>query len=199
MRSTLLKWLPLSLLLFLGACATMPVGPSVMVFPGKGKSFEQFRSDDLMCRNFALEQVGGATSNQVATQNGVASAAAGTAVGAAAGALIGGRRGAAVGAGSGLLYGSMVGGETARRSAYYNQHWYDNAYLQCMYANGNLVPMPGGRYMNSREPRRLNRAYPPPPPPDDDYPLPQDDYEPPPDARIPPPPPGPPPTPPPGM
>lgn len=177
MTTVNLKWFPLPMLLFLlGACATLPGGPSVMVLPGTGKSFDQFRSDDFRCRHFALEQVGGVSPSQTATRNSVVGAVTGTAVGAAAGAVIGGERGAAFGAGSGLLFGTLAGSETARGSAYYTQQWYDNAYIQCMYANGHLVPMPGPVYMKTQEA---------PAPPSG--------------LKIPPPPPGPPPPPPPGM
>jgi len=188
MTYTPLKWLPLFMLFLLGACATMPTGPSVMVLPGTGKNFEQFHSDDTMCRHFALEQIGGAPPSQTATQSGVASAVTGTAVGAAAGAIMGGNRGAAVGAGAGLLFGTAAGSETAQHSAYYNQRRYDNAYIQCMYANGNLVPMPGRMYMNSREVTEETAPM-----------LPRAPASPPPGSRILPPPPGPPPPPPPGM
>ncbi len=34
----------------LNACSTMPSGPSVLVLPGTDKNFEQFRNDDLRCR-----------------------------------------------------------------------------------------------------------------------------------------------------
>jgi hypothetical protein len=30
----------------LSACATIPTGPSVMILPGRGKTFEQFQTDD---------------------------------------------------------------------------------------------------------------------------------------------------------
>jgi hypothetical protein len=52
----------------LTGCATIPSGPSVMSLPGAGKSFDQFRMDDALCRQFAYEQVGG-TSKQQAAQN----------------------------------------------------------------------------------------------------------------------------------
>lgn len=39
--------------LALAACSSMPSGPNVMVLPGKGVSFEQFRADDLLCRQYA--------------------------------------------------------------------------------------------------------------------------------------------------
>jgi hypothetical protein len=190
MTAATLKWLPLSMLfLFLGGCATLPTGPSVMVYPGTGKTFDQFRYDDMMCRRFALEHVGGASPSQSATQSGVASALTGTAVGAAVGAVIGGERGAAVGAGTGLLVGTMAGSETAQTSAYYSQQQYDNAYIQCMYASGHLVPMPGHVYMNTRQRSRATQPMPPRAPVS----------PPPPGYKIPPPPPGPPPPPPPGM
>ena len=150
MSATVMRVQFLLVVFLLGGCATLPMGPSVMVLPGTGKSFDQFRYDDLMCRDFALGQVGGVSPSQSATQSEVASAVAGTALGAAAGAVIGGERGAAVGAGTGLLVGTMAGSEAALGSAYYTQQWYDNAYLQCMYANGHLVPMSGRGYMGSR-------------------------------------------------
>jgi hypothetical protein len=37
-------------LLAVGACATVPTGPSVMVLPPTGKPFEEFQADDAMCR-----------------------------------------------------------------------------------------------------------------------------------------------------
>src|SRR5437773_1094743 len=42
--------------LSLGACATVPLGPSVMVLPGTGKSFDQFQADDAGCRQWASVQ-----------------------------------------------------------------------------------------------------------------------------------------------
>jgi hypothetical protein len=75
--------------LLLGACATIPSGPSVMVLPGAQKTFEQFREDDALCQFYARQAVGGQTPTQTAMDSGTKSAVAGTAVGAAAGALIG--------------------------------------------------------------------------------------------------------------
>ncbi|MBI4792327.1 MAG: hypothetical protein HY789_06310 [Deltaproteobacteria bacterium] len=188
MTSATLKRLPLCMLLLLGGCASLPTGPSVMVYPGTGKTFDQFRYDDMECRRFALEFVGGTSPSESATQSGVASAVTGTAVGAAAGALIGGEEGAAVGAGTGLLVGSMAGSETARTSAYYAQQQYDNAYIQCMYANGHLVPTTGNFRPNRWQ--RSERVQPMTTPAPSSLP---------PGVKIPPPPPGPPPPPPPGM
>jgi len=124
-------------------CASMPNGPSVMVLPGTGMSFEQFRNDDAICQQYAFSQVGGTTANQAGMNSGVTSAAVGTALGAAAGAAIGGGSGAAIGAGSGLVAGSMVGTGAASSSMYVNQQRYDTAYIQCMYAKGHQVPVSG--------------------------------------------------------
>lgn len=46
-----------------GACASTPSEPSVMALPGSNKTLDQFRSDDHNCRQFALGQIGGTTSN----------------------------------------------------------------------------------------------------------------------------------------
>ena len=62
--------------LLLSACATIPTGPTVMVLPGGGKSFEQFQGDDAVCRQWAFQQ-SGATSNQTSTQSTVSGAAGG--------------------------------------------------------------------------------------------------------------------------
>src|SRR5258708_1703260 len=77
--------------LLLGACVSMPKGPSVMVYPGSGKSFDQFRFDDVECRNFAEFQVGGKSSEDIAAESAAKSAVVGTAIGPAAGAALGAR------------------------------------------------------------------------------------------------------------
>src|SRR5690242_14541430 len=106
---TLSRISPLLASLVLASCVSLPTGPSVMVLPGTGKSFEQFRYDDSICRQFASDQIGGTTANQAANNAAVTSAAVGTVVGAAAGAAIGGHNGAGVGAGTGLIVGSAAG------------------------------------------------------------------------------------------
>lgn len=163
--------------LLLGACVSLPNGPSVMVLPGSGQSIESFREDDMYCRQYAHIQIGGKTAGDAAKESVVTSAAVGTAVGAVAGAAIGGGgRGAATGAGVGLLMGSAVGSDAGRISGISTQRQYDNAYIQCMYTKGHRVPVPAGM-VTSSSPSRAVRA---------------------PDANIPPPPPGSPPPPPPG-
>jgi len=166
----------LAMVTMLSACATMPTGPRVMALPGAGKSFDEFRSDDAVCRQFAYEQVGGVSGQQAAQESAVKSAVVGTALGAAAGAAIGSASGqmgagAAIGAGSGLILGSVVGSGYASGSYYDAQQRYDNAYLQCMYSKGNRVPI-NGRLIGheySAPPRRSYPPpnYPPPPPPEE--------------------------------
>lgn len=168
--SKLLRLTPLAALLLLGACTTIPTGPSVMVMPGSGKTFDQFRRDDADCRQYALAQIGGASANDTAVESGVKSAAAGAAIGALAGAAMGGHEGAGVGAGVGLLAGSAAGANAGQASGYGAQRRYDNAYVQCMYAKGERVPVsgqmapgPGQSYYSP--PPQPAVAYPPPPPP----------------------------------
>lgn len=153
--SRALPWIVLPLL---GACATTPSGPSVLVLPGTGKSFEQFRGDDYQCRQFALFQTGGKTASQAALASGVGAAVIGTAVGAAAGAAIGGGQGAAVGSGVGLATGTLAGTGTAQAAGEDAQERYDIGYIQCMYAKGHRVPVPGHILYEDRQ-----STYPPPP------------------------------------
>lgn len=163
-RFALFAVLPLALL---AGCASVPPGPSVMALPGSGKNFDQFRADDAACRQYALQQSGGADANQAATDAGLRSAAVGTAVGAVAGAVIGGHQGAGVGAGTGLLIGGMAGTSAGQTSARGIQRSYDNAYIQCMYAKGEQVPTSGTMSRHTQAPAYTApaaAAYPPPPP-----------------------------------
>ena len=72
----------------LGACATVPLGPSVMVLPGTGKSFDQFQADDAVCRQWASVQTG-TTPQQAAGSSTAKSGVLGTLLGAGLGAAIG--------------------------------------------------------------------------------------------------------------
>ncbi len=157
-----LRFSPLVALLLAAACTTMPTGPSVLVLPGTGKTFDQFRADDFECRQFASGQVGGATATQAQTDSTLRSAALGTAVGAVAGAAMDGRSGAGVGAGTGLLIGTLAGTGAGDASGYSLQRRYDFGYQQCMYAKGHKVPV-SGRLMTPPPPGA--GATPPPPPP----------------------------------
>lgn len=132
--------------LALSACAVVPpTGPSFAAMPGAGKTLDQFRADDIRCRQTAFAAIGYVPPGQAGAQSGVASAAVGTGVGAAAGALLGAAAGnagvgAAVGAGTGLLAGSAIGAGTAQASTWGLQRGYDIAYAQCMTAAGQKVP-----------------------------------------------------------
>jgi outer membrane lipoprotein SlyB len=157
--------LPVLSALAAAGCATLPTGPSVLVLPGINKTFEQFRADDMQCRQYAYAQTGGITPGQTATRSGVGTAVAGSAVGAAAGAALGGGEGAAIGAGTGLLAGSVAGSGTASAAGYEAQQRYDMSYIQCMYASGNRVPVSGNfidEYPDDR-PAESGALYPPPP------------------------------------
>jgi hypothetical protein len=131
----------------LSACVTVPSGPSVMVLPGTNKNFDQFQADGFACNQYAQQMTG--NGGQVAANNAAGSAAVGTLLGAVAGAAIGSvggnaGAGAAIGAGTGLLYGSAAGSNSAGYSNYQMQRSYDQAYVQCMYAKGNQVPVRDG-------------------------------------------------------
>ncbi len=162
MQSTLQRASILALLLLAG-CVSIPSGPSMMALPGSGKSFDQFRLDDAECRQFASAQIGGTTPNQAVSESGVKSAVVGTAIGAAAGAAIGGERGAGVGAGTGLVVGGLAGTGAGESSGYALQRRYDYAYIQCMYAKGNRVPV-SGQFHEAPQVQRRYSAPPPPPP-----------------------------------
>jgi hypothetical protein len=158
----LLLLLPVSALVVLGGCVTVPTGPAVRVMPGTGKAWDQFQADDASCRQYAYNSIGGASAGQPGQDSAAANAAVASAIGAAAGAAIGAvtgqaGAGAAIGAGSGLLFGSAAGANTAGYSSYQLQRSYDTAYLQCMYARGNQVP----GYMVSRAPHPPVYSYPP--------------------------------------
>lgn len=161
----------LTALAALAGCATIPDGPSVAVMPGTTKSFEQFRDDDAVCRMYADQSIG-KSAQASASDSAVSSAAVTTAIGAAAGALIGAATGdpgagAAIGAGGGLIVGSAYGYDAYGRSGTTVQDRYDIAYMQCMYAKGNQVPMSGyGSYEGSYQPPPAPPStYTPPPPP----------------------------------
>jgi len=72
----------------LAGCVTVPSEPGVVVLPGAGKTFEQFRGEDTVCRHYAQDRVG-ATPEQAAADSVTRSAGTGALLGAAVGALIG--------------------------------------------------------------------------------------------------------------
>jgi uncharacterized protein YcfJ len=136
-------------------CASIPTGPSVAVMPGPGKPFDQFNADNIICKEFARQQIG-ADPNQVAREQVVTGVAAGAVLGAASGALMGHGHDSPAGpmAGAGLIVGSAAGANAANQSTLTLQRRYDIAYEQCMYAKGNQIPG-----------YAAPRYTPPPPPP----------------------------------
>ena len=68
-----------------------------------------------------------------------------------------------MGAGVGLLFGSAAGADAAQSYNYGSQRQYDNAYVQCMYAQGHRVPVAGN--LTQEAPLRSGDAGIPPPPP----------------------------------
>lgn len=162
--------------LLAAGCATVPTGPNVLVLPGTDKSFDQFRADDGVCRGWAAQQ-SGITTAQVANESTATGAAVGAGLGAVGGALIGSASGeaaggAAVGAGVGLLTGTAVGAGNAQEGAMTVQWRYDNAYVQCMYAKGNQIPVDAAP--STAHHRRASSPPPPPgiPPPPSGHPPP---------------------------
>jgi uncharacterized protein YcfJ len=155
--------LPLGALLLLGACASTPTAPSMLVLPGSTKNFEQFRVDDIDCRQYAQMQIG-SNSAELAQQDSIArSAIVGTVLGAVAGAAINGGHGAGVGAGAGLALGGLSGASSSQGTGYNLQQRYDISYQQCMYAKGNQIPSYGtGNRRVVRPDARQMSAYPAP-------------------------------------
>jgi outer membrane protein OmpA-like peptidoglycan-associated protein len=171
-------------LVWLGGCATLPTGPSVMVLPPANKSFEEFQAEDATCRQWAAQQIG-QSPQQTVNQNTAAGAVGGTLLGAGLGAAIGSASaavgvGAAIGAASGLLVGTAAGAYAGQAYGWEAQRRYDIAYKQCMYAYGNLIP---GVVTRTRS---IRRVPPPPPPPPPDLRTVPPDYYPPPHSAPPP-------------
>jgi hypothetical protein len=130
------------------------MGPTVQVMPGPGKPFDQFQTDQVVCKQFAEQSVSGQAQN--ANVRGVGAAALTTVLGAGLGAAIGGGHGAAIGAAGGALGGAGVGAATSSNAQNSIQVQYNNAYAQCMYSKGDQVP--------GYAPAPAAYAPPPPPP-----------------------------------
>jgi hypothetical protein len=131
-----------ALALFAG-CAATPLGPTVQVMPGPGKSFDVFQADNASCKGFATDQVKGQA--DAANQRAVGAAALTTVLGAGLGAATGAAfgnagAGATIGAAAGASGGSAYGAGNSGNEQYGIQVQYDNAFSQCMYAKGEQVP-----------------------------------------------------------
>ena len=153
--TTTSRYLGLIPALVLAGCVTVPSGPTVMVLPGTNKSFDAFQADNSVCQQFALTSLGlnAPPGQQVADPAGANAAVGAALIGAAAGAAIGAvtgqaGQGAAIGAGTGLLFGSAAGANASSWNNVTVQRRYDNAFLQCMYAKGNQIPVRAANFRN---------------------------------------------------
>ena len=139
-----------------------------VIWPGPGKTFDAFQSDQMLCKGFAADAVKGQA--EEANNRAVGSAVLGTLLGAGLGAAVGGGRGAAIGAGAGAVAGTAYGANGSQYEQGGIQRQYDNAYTQCMYSRGNQVPGYGGGPRAYGPPPAPGYGpgpggYPPPPPP----------------------------------
>jgi hypothetical protein len=110
-----LKSLPLVAAALLVGCETIPEGPTVTALQGDARSSDEFRADDVACRQDA-------------------SAAQGTAVAAGED----GRSSTVAGGGTGSL---IDGADSAQYAGYGLQRRYNREYVRCMYTKGNKVPL----------------------------------------------------------
>ena len=147
-------------------CASMPTGPDVAVMPGPGKTLDEFKAEDRVCRDYSERNLG-TDPGRAGAASVAEGAGVGLGAGAAAGAVMsGGRPGGIVfGALWGLIVGSAVGSSNAAPSEREAQRRYDIAYEQCMTTKGNRLPPPPVTYYRYRhyEPRTVI-VYPGPPP-----------------------------------
>ena len=145
----------------LAGCAATPMGPTVQVMPGPGKSFDTFQNDQAICKGFAAEQVKGQA--DAANTRAVGGAVLATALSAGLGAAVGGAygnagAGAALGAATGAGAGAAFGAGNTQYEQLSIQQQYNNAFSQCMYAKGELVPGFAPRRSDVRPVSRPRRA-----------------------------------------
>jgi hypothetical protein len=127
----------------LAGCAATPMGPTVQVMPGPGKTFDAFQADNLNCKYFAQQQVQGQAdaANHRAVGTALLTTVLGAGLGAAGGALGGDAGGgAALGAGLGAGTGTAIAAGNNANDQMGIQAQYDNAFSQCMYTKGEQVP-----------------------------------------------------------
>jgi uncharacterized protein YcfJ len=120
----------------LAGCA-QPLGPTVQVMPGPGRSFAAFQADQRDC-SMAADAQTKPMADRAATMQ-IGTAAVGTLLGAGLGAAIGGGRGAAIGAGAGAIGGTGVATDQGAMYAGHIQSIYDNTYAACMSSRGDQV------------------------------------------------------------
>ncbi len=118
-------------LLLAGCATTQAIGPTVSVQPGRYQTWPQFQQAQYECKNFALNQVGGAdeVANQQAQFQAILSAGMGALIGST------GRYNSATRqAAQGLRTGTNQGLNRARSDQYTIQRRYNTAYTECMRA-----------------------------------------------------------------
>ena len=121
----------------LAGCAQTPLGPTVQVLPGRGKTFEAFQYDAAVCQQYSAQSVAGQA--DAANNRAVGAAVLGTVLGAGLGAAVGGGRGAGIGAAAGAGLGTAGGASASGSAQGLIQVQYDNSYGQCMFSKGNQV------------------------------------------------------------
>lgn len=132
------RGIALSTVALLAACASTPMGPTAQVLPGRGKSYEAFQGDQAFCESQATNSVRGQSEN--ANTTGLLYGLGATVLGAGLGAAVGGGYGAGIGAAGGAVAGGALGGSTSGNAQYGIQRRYDNNYVACMVAHGNVMP-----------------------------------------------------------
>ena len=128
-------------LIGLSACATAPMSPSLVTLPGTGRSFDQFRADDYNCRLYGEVQIGLRTAQSAAAAAMTVGTASGAPGGMSSSAFVGGGQVAAGAVQAGPPPGVIPSSNLPAGTSYAAQQRYDNAYVQCMYASGNRVPV----------------------------------------------------------
>ena len=149
--------------LLVAACAETPMGPTVRALPPSGKPFDQFAQEQASCKAYADSQVQGQADR--ANSTGLVVGVGGTVLGAGLGAALGGGRGAAIGAGAGAIGGTAVGASTSGHEQRSIQTQYNDAYVQCMTAKGNVIDHPAPRVIYTQPQTTVIYTQPAPPPP----------------------------------
>jgi len=132
-----------ALLATLAACVAPPMGPTIPVAPGPGKTFDAFAADQQVCAQYAsnVTAQGAYAANNQAVGNAIIGTALGAGLGAAIGAATGNAgAGAAIGAASGAGLGTIAGASNSAYAQMSLQQQYDVIFGECMAAHGNQVP-----------------------------------------------------------
>lgn len=128
----------LFVLVTVSAVACTPKYPLTTVLPGPRTNFTAFKAQDGACREWAAER----THSNAAkiTMGAVGGTVLGAAVGVGVGALTANPHTLLNGAIGGGV-GAIGGGALATRNTMSVHGQYDRAYTQCMYAQGNQIPL----------------------------------------------------------